>query len=72
MTVKRIPASQFAMMEGCGITPQDASDHDFAIRSGKCPNDGAVMTITPDPCPGQECPVCKFWCNSLPDREAGH
>ncbi len=70
--IKRRPASEFGVMEGCGITPDDAADHDFAIRSGKCPNDHGPMIITSPPYIGQECPVCKFWCNSLPDREVGH
>jgi hypothetical protein len=72
MGVKRLDASHFAVAEGSGITAEEAADHDFLIRSGKCPNRCGAMTITTSPYIGQECPECKFWCNSLPDRGAAN
>jgi len=66
-TIKRVDPSQFGVMEGSGISQQEASDHDFDIRSGNCPNGCGKMEVTVEPYVGQECPGCKFWCNTLPE-----
>lgn len=71
MAIERKSADCFHVV-GDGITPEQAADHDFAIRSGQCPNKCGAMHITDPPYVGQECPVCKFWCNSIPERGAAN
>ena len=41
-------------------------EHDFAIRSGQCPNRCGLLFPCED---GQECPICHFWCNTKAEIE---
>jgi hypothetical protein len=45
-------------------------DQDLLIRSGMCPNGHGLMHLDGDR--GQECPVCHFYCNTLPEKAAAN
>lgn len=66
MAVERKDPDRILVLGG---EPGDAErfiESDFRIRSGMCPNGHGLMELAGW---GQQCPVCNFTCNTLPDKD---
>lgn len=63
--VERIDPSRIAVPEGSEGDVKRYIESDFKIRSGLCPNDCGLMTECDY---GQECPACKFSCNTAAEK----
>lgn len=69
MSVERRSADQFYVFSSDdSVTPEMCAEQDFRIRSGMCPNGCGLMELDSE-YPGQRCPKCNFWCNSLPENQ---
>lgn len=67
MRVKRGDPANVAIAGGTADDVERFLDNDLAIRSGNCPNGCGKLEVTVEPYIGQECSVCKFSCNTMPE-----
>ena len=67
MTVERIDPDRIEVLGGKPGDKERYIRSDYLIRSGMCPNGHGLMTLAGW---GQECPVCGFTCNTLPELKA--
>lgn len=67
MAVKRWSLASISIAEGTDEDVERFIERDFNIRSGNCPNGCGKLAIIDPPYVGQECLVCKFSCNTLPE-----
>lgn len=66
MAVERKNPDRIVVLGGNDDDVAKFIESDFKIRSGMCPNGHGLMSHAGW---GQQCPICKFTCNTMPDQE---